>query len=507
MATVGGASAHWIRCRVDPFTRAPTSAAAYTLPPEIYSIRAGALGARIPAMHATRRRAELLGESDGTPGQTFRCATRPALALPGDETLEVLPPRAETWERWELQRASPRAAARIAHLLVDAAAGEVHLGTAVNAGDGAWRQYGRVPPKGRSCACLGYRNGGGRRGNLAAGMLSVLKSSIPGVAAVTNPVPAIGGVDGETLETPAARAPLELRTRYRAVTADDFEALCAEGVAPGRAGSSSRPTRTEGVTRVQLLPMVEDPPATWSRHELHAERGAAERGRRPPRRRGGWSAPAFSVAPVPLRGVTVVCDVQAAPRSDLGRVERDIERMLYTYLNPLVGGSANGGPPAGSSAASLNQGEVYGIVHPCAGVEFVKILRVYETNLETGQAGGEAGRLAPRARARRADRLGHACRQGRPPGGRLDQVGRGNDPPHIAERASRAPRPSTGGIRPGLPALGHLPSIYQQPRPGRPGWALGIDFVAASSRCSTRWSASLDCLPRTSIPTRRPRRC
>ena len=109
MATVGDRKAHWIRCRVDPFTRADVPAA-YTLPPEIYSITAGALGARIPAMHATRRRAELLGESDGTPGQTFRLRYAPALALAGDETLEVLPPRADdVGAVAAASRASPRA--------------------------------------------------------------------------------------------------------------------------------------------------------------------------------------------------------------------------------------------------------------------------------------------------------------------------------------------------------------------------------------------------------------
>ena len=58
---------------------------------------------------------------------------------------------------------------------------------------------------------------------------------------------------------------------------------------------------------------------------------------------------------------------------------------LYTYLNPLVGGSPHGigsGWPFGSP---LNQGELYGVVHAIAGVEFVKILRVYETDLVTGR--------------------------------------------------------------------------------------------------------------------------
>src|SRR5207342_1358005 len=116
--------------------------------------------------------------------------------LSGSETLEVLPPRAETWERWQLAESFAETSADDTHFLFDAAAGEVHLGTAVNAGDGTWRQYGAVPPKGSLVRMSGYRSGGGRRGNLAPGMLSVLKAAITGVAAVTNPVAATGGVDG-----------------------------------------------------------------------------------------------------------------------------------------------------------------------------------------------------------------------------------------------------------------------------------------------------------------------
>ncbi len=58
---------------------------------------------------------------------------------------------------------------------------------------------------------------------------------------------------------------------------------------------------------------------------------------------------------------------------------------LYTYLNPLVGGSPHGIGSGWPFGRPLNQGELYGVVHAIAGVEFVKILRVYETNLRTGE--------------------------------------------------------------------------------------------------------------------------
>jgi hypothetical protein len=61
---------------------------------------------------------------------------------------------------------------------------------------------------------------------------------------------------------------------------------------------------------------------------------------------------------------------------------------------------ASGGPATGwPFGRPLNQGELYGVVHAVAGVEAVRILRLYEVDLHTGQrAAKPAGRqiaLAP----------------------------------------------------------------------------------------------------------------
>ena len=381
--SVGGKRAHWLRCRLDVLTRSGASGASFTHPPEIYGIGAGAIGARIPAIHAQREVAEPLGDSDGTPGQHFQLRHAPLLQPHDDETLEVREPGAETWESWELQESFVESEPEDRHVVVDAASGEVELGPAVRAPDGGWRQYGRVPAKGAALRFSRYRHGGGRDGNVAADTLTMLKEAIPSVASVTNPVPAIGGLDREPLESARARAPMELRTRQRAVTAGDFEFLCQKA-SPRVARAICLPTGTEGVTRVQILPRVPDPARHLEPHELVADEGLLNEvaAYLDERRLVGTTV---QVAPVRLRGITVVVNVQAAPRSDLGRVERDIEGALDVYLNPLAGGSANGGPAGWEFGRALNQGEVYGIVHAVEGVEFVKILRVYETNLETGQ--------------------------------------------------------------------------------------------------------------------------
>jgi hypothetical protein len=91
------------------------------------------------------------------------------------------------------------------------------------------------------------------------------------------------------------------------------------------------------------------------------------------------------VAPARVRAVSIVVNVQADPDVRLQRVEEEVLQALYTYLNPLVGGSAAGPGQGWPFGRLLNQGELYQIVHAVDGVEFVKILRVYETEMRTGQ--------------------------------------------------------------------------------------------------------------------------
>jgi len=64
---------------------------------------------------------------------------------------------------------------------------------------------------------LWYFHGGGAGGNVAANTLTTLKDQIPGVS-VTNPLPATGGRDEESLQNALIRGPHELHSLQRAVT-------------------------------------------------------------------------------------------------------------------------------------------------------------------------------------------------------------------------------------------------------------------------------------------------
>ena len=89
--------------------------------------------------------------------------------------------------------------------------------------------------------------------------------------------------------------------------------------------------------------------------------------------------------PARLRGVSVAVEVRAAPLADLERVRQDVEHALYTFLNPLIGGSPDGPGGGWPAGRGLNQGELFGIVYAIGGVQSVNLLRAYETDLRTGE--------------------------------------------------------------------------------------------------------------------------
>jgi predicted phage baseplate assembly protein len=381
--SLGGHRMHWLRCRIDDRTRAGGAATTYSHPPEIYSITAAPIGALLPATHAAQVEDELLGLSDGTPGQVLPLRHKPLLRPVAGETLEVQDPESGDWSTWELREDFVGSTEFDRHFCLDQVAGEVELGPAIRETDGGWSQYGAVPPKGAVLRFSRYRHGGGRRGNVTAGALSVLRSTIPGVDLVTNPLPAIGGVDAEPLDHARQRASMEIRTRYRAVTAEDYEFLAGEA-SPRVARAVCVPPAEGAAVRLHFVPHIypADRQLPYSElvpdEELMAEVAAYLDERR-------LIGTTLQLAPCRFRGLSVVVNLQASPLADTARVEEDVAHALYTFLNPLVGGSATGPGQGWAFGRALNQGELYGVVHAVDGVEFVKILRIYETDLATGE--------------------------------------------------------------------------------------------------------------------------
>jgi predicted phage baseplate assembly protein len=182
---------------------------------------------------------EILGSSDGSPLQQFKFLRTPLL---DDEVLEVRernrppadeiadlgaeavrpvqpdnPQNNEVWVRWKRVDSFFASAPRSRHYTLDYVPGVVAFG------DG---RRGMVPPEAKdSVTSPAYRIGGGALGNVNPNTLTSLGRALAYIESVTNPIAATGGADRETIEEAKARAPYTIKSRDRAVTAEDYEML------------------------------------------------------------------------------------------------------------------------------------------------------------------------------------------------------------------------------------------------------------------------------------------
>lgn len=105
------------------------------------------------------------------------------------------------------------------HYILDPVEGKLTFG------DG---RHGKVPSVGERSILVKYSSGGGTRGNLPAGAVNALIHSVAYVNKVSNIAPTCGGSDVQSLETVEKLGPRRIKHRYRAVCAQDFEAIVLE---------------------------------------------------------------------------------------------------------------------------------------------------------------------------------------------------------------------------------------------------------------------------------------
>ncbi|MFE1268256.1 putative baseplate assembly protein [Streptomyces sp. NPDC058757] len=368
----------WLRCRL---VAAAPDQPTYVAPPVVRGITAFTIGATVAAEHAERITDEVLGTAEGVAGQSFTVARPPV--VPGEFALEVTAPEgAEAagapWTRVD-DFAHSGPADR--HFTLDEGTGRVEFGPAVRERDGTVRHFGEVPEKGATVRVRAYRTGGGVRGNVARSTLRVLRGTVPFVARVENRRPALGGVDGESVDSARVRGPLTLRTLRRAVVPRDYELLARE-VAPDAARVHCVPDDAEGGVRLLVVPSgrsdargriafeeLDPPPRTLARISEYLE------ARRPIGAR-------VVVEPPFYQGVTFVATVQAGRGAAAGRVREEALAALDGYFNALTGGPDGTGWPFGRP---VQTGEAYAVLQRVPGVDLVDDVRLYRADPVTGQ--------------------------------------------------------------------------------------------------------------------------
>jgi predicted phage baseplate assembly protein len=384
---VGGERAGWLRARVievaEDFPR-------YSNTPKITALAASTVGGTIEAIHAEVVEDEVLGMSDGTPGQVFPVLRTPVLAGAAEASVQTTSD--DGWQDWTPVENFAGSTSSDKHFIIDSVGGEVRFGPAVREPDGTYTQYGGVPDRDATVKLRQYAVGGGRLGNVSRGAIRTLKSSIPFVASVENLSRAQGGVEGETMDEAKARGPILLRTRSRAVTAEDYESITAEAapeIARVRCLPAGEGSAEAGSVRVLVVPSAPNVKHRIQFEDLVPAPESLERisARLDQVRLVGARV---SVEPPLFRGVTVVARLVARQRTNRTRIQEDALDALYKLLNPLTGGSAGGGWPFGRPVYA---GEVFAALQGVVGVELVEDVRLFGANPVTGERGKETTKL------------------------------------------------------------------------------------------------------------------
>jgi len=406
--------AYWIRCVI----AGASNASQYQVSPQARSLRAETWGGTVAAEHAAVVEREELGRSDGSPGQVFHVRQRPLLRLDPDRDEVLVVEYEGQSERWVEVPDFGTSRPGDPHYVLDYITGRLTLGPTLLQPDGMLHGFGKVPPLGSRLRMQRYRVGGGLCGNVAAHELCVMKSARPYLARVWNREPASGGRDPQSIADTALRAPAALRSRNRAVTAEDFVQLAgaipgvarAYCAAPGNQRAPAGPYQPPppGKVRLAILPALDQP-------EIEAQI-ATERTLNPAGIRLSSTlrqTVAQTLKPLCPLGVSFDMDSVVEPaltwvRTRLGvqmpsqsrgfqrqQLERALRQALLRFLHPYCGGSDGRGWPFGRT---LRVYDIVGAVQPLLGggvIDLIELVPVDLGNLAQVQPAAQQVDVAP----------------------------------------------------------------------------------------------------------------
>lgn len=381
--TVSGVRSNWLRLRLlEPAPAQP----GYRTSPAIRRLRVAAIGGTTTAVHAEQVGGEFLGLSDGSPAQEFRLSLRPLLDREPGEHVEVRVDGAAA-EVWDEVRDFSASGPDDRHVVVDGTTGVVRFGPRIRYPDGSRRQHGAVPPARAQVWFSGYRVGGGAAGNVGAGTITSLRSAVPFIDRVVNTVPAVGGVDAESIENAKLRAPMTLVSGGRAVTLLDHEQLALQASPRVRRARAVAPAVPGAPVRLLLVPDPGRPAdvATLDDFAVDDLLFQAVSSYLDDRRLLGA---AIEVGAPRYQGVSVAALVRvSAGRAPAAVRQRCLDRIAE-LLSPVVGGPDGTGWPFGTD---LTSGTVVNELLEIPGVQQVQEVVLFEADPRNGRRIGPGG--------------------------------------------------------------------------------------------------------------------
>ena len=201
---VNGVSAVWLCFRVTAI--APS--AQFSV---MRNLKLDDIFGRVSVSQAAQIKDEVIGSSDGAIDQRFYLSQVPVLDV------DLFVDEGAGFQAWQQVDDFSLSGAEDKHFRINQGTGEVLFGD---------NRKGKTPLEGNNNIKVSFRYGGGVKGNLGAYSITSLRSSRAFIDSCHNKEPAIGGADEETIDQAIERGPSQqLKTRDRAVTADDFETL------------------------------------------------------------------------------------------------------------------------------------------------------------------------------------------------------------------------------------------------------------------------------------------
>jgi predicted phage baseplate assembly protein len=410
-------AATWLRCM--PLEKLPAGTEPYSQSPRIRRMSAYTIGITIMVTHALAVGAEVLGTSNGQPAQKFHLVNHNILKPDGVEEVVEVSQDGGPWEAWHPVQDFGNSSPSDHHYVLDPISGEVEFGPAIRQRNGTEPQFGAIPPNGSSIRMRSYRIGGGVRGNVGAGSVRVLKSTLSYVSGVVNRSPITGGLEAQSLEDARLHSPALLRTRHRAVTADDYEFLAQQIEGVGRVRClQPQPDAPEPIppNTVMLLVIPSQPPLDIDEMDSHIDlhEALAVQERRPAVETALQSLLELTPSTVVrLRDyldsrrllttrleiqqpryiwVTIQTRIKTLPKAEPERVRYAVKAALYRFLHPVFGGSDGNGWPFGRV---LTIDKVYALIQTVPGVEYATELNLYPIDMSdpNGQRLGKSSQV------------------------------------------------------------------------------------------------------------------
>jgi uncharacterized phage protein gp47/JayE len=306
------------------------------------------------ALQAETIREEILGSSDGRAYQTYALLRNPVVSeeiwvneintlteeegkkLAAQDPQQIQEVRDEqgqltqAWVRWRTVEDLLESTPTSRDYVIDRVLGTVQFG------DGT---RGMVPPIGIDNIKANYQFGGGAHGNVAAGTVISVKTSVAGVDTVTNHEPAGGGADTESLAQALERGPQAIKHRNRAIAREDFEWL-ARQASSNIAKVKCLPTTNQdgefetGWVVVIIAPHSQEPQPLPSAELIRqVQRYLADRCPNVVS-----AAKKLLVTGPAYVEVSVTADVFATSIDVLSQVQSEALKSLKKFLHPLTGG-------------------------------------------------------------------------------------------------------------------------------------------------------------------------